>query len=65
MKEQNSVILQKKIFISMSLNLTCFYSIFSKKHNSQSHFKYIEKHKIIDVLVVSLFVNPKKFISIE
>ena len=27
-------------------NLNCFYSIFAKKRNSQSHFKCIKKHKI-------------------
>jgi hypothetical protein len=31
----------------MILNLNCFYSIFAKKRNSQDHFKYAKKHKII------------------
>ena len=26
-------------------NLNCFYSIFTKKHNSHNHSKYIKNHK--------------------
>ena len=45
----------------MILNLNCFYSIFAKKHNSHSHFRYIKNIKLflgIVVLVLSLCVNP-------
>ena len=46
-------------------NLNWSYSIFPKKHNSHGHFKYIKNIKSylgIVVLVLSLCVQPKKFI---
>ena len=50
-------------------NLNCFYSIFAKKHNSHSHFKYIKKHKIIPrnccVGVITLCSPKKDLFSIE
>ena len=39
-------------------NLNCFYSIFAKKRNSHSHFKYIKLHIGIVVLVLSPRVHP-------
>ena len=44
-------------------NLNCFYSIFAKKRNSQSHFKYIKKHQIIPrncCFGVITLCSPKK-----
>ena len=35
------------LFISMILNLNCFYSIIAKKRNSHGHFRYIKDHKFI------------------
>ena len=43
-------------------NLNC---IFAKKRNSHGHFKYIKSYLGIVVSVLSLCVQPKKFISIE
>ena len=54
------------LFISMILNLNCFYSIFVKKHNSHGHFKYIKNIKLyleIVILVLSLCVHIFFFIS--
>ena len=60
-------------------NLNCFYSIFAKKRNSHSHFKYIKNHKIIprnccfgvitlcspkNVLFISMILNLNCFYSI-
>ena len=51
-------------FLSMILNLNCFYSIFAKKCNSHGHFKYTQKNKIIPrnccFSVITLCSPPKK-----
>ena len=45
-------------------NLNCFYTVFEKKRNSHSHFKYkktIKSYLGIVVLVLSLCVQPNFF----
>ena len=47
----------------------CFYSIYAKKRNSQGHFKYIKKHKIIPrsccLSAIMMCLPPKYLFSIE
>jgi hypothetical protein len=39
-----------KMAVAILRNLNCFNSLFAKKRNRRSHFKYIKKHKIIPKL---------------
>ena len=54
---------KKIFFLSMILNLNCFYSIFVKKRNGHSHFKYIKMHQL--KVAIMLLSSQKYFISIE
>jgi hypothetical protein len=50
-------------FISMILNLNCFYSIFAMKSNSYGHFKYIKMHRLIHDIILKVAImlcSPQK-----
>ena len=59
------VFTKKKLFLSIILNLDCFYSIFAKKRNSHGYFEYIKKYKSIPrnccFGVINLCSPPKKY----